>query len=244
MLRQAPLPDEETATLLLETEVPGREEANESTAAGDPSKEKCVEEEDWRAWQSFLVQWGLVFTLMLVALVLLPYILKSLGYAVDVRDATETLRHAGWYGVLLFNFMFTMGQLMRMPGFIFLIIGGITWGVYGLIVNVLALPVVLGVQFVIYRKIGGDSLTKIRSPLLKKVLVLIEQRPITIVTILRLCFLMSPMLNMLLSMTNIRFREYMIGSFLGLLPVLIVLTTFAQPAYDYMREYTDWVGTD
>jgi hypothetical protein len=37
-------------------------------------------------------------------------------------------------------------------GFIFLIIGGITWGVYGLIVNVLALPVVLGVQFVIYRK--------------------------------------------------------------------------------------------
>jgi hypothetical protein len=21
-------------------------------------------------------------------------------------------------------------------------------------------------------------------------------------------------------------------------------TTFAQPAYDYMREYTDWVGTD
>jgi hypothetical protein len=72
---------------------------------------------------------------------------------VDVRDATETLRHAGWYGVLLFNFMFTMGQLMRMPGFIFLIIGGITYGrVYGFVVNILALPVVLGVQFVIYRK--------------------------------------------------------------------------------------------
>jgi hypothetical protein len=111
------------------------------------------------------------------------------------------------------------------------------------------------------RRIGGDSLTKIRSPLLKKVLgasalvitscpcplflrggspkneggdggagggarrmsVLIEQRPITIVCVLRLCFLMSPMLNMLLSMTNIRFREYMIGSFLGLMPVLTVL---------------------
>lgn len=246
MLRQG-VHDEETATLL-QPEVPTREtaEAPESSESGDPSKEKPVlgpEEEDWRAWQSFLVQWGLVFTLMLIALVLLPYGLKEMGYEVDVRDATETLRHAGWYGVLLFNFMFTMGQLMRMPGFIFLIIGGITYGrVYGFVVNILALPVVLGVQFVIYRKIGGDSLTKIRSPLLKKVLVLIEQRPITIVCVLRLCFLMSPMLNMLLSMTNIRFREYMIGSFMGLMPVLTVLTLFAKPAYEYMRDYTDWIG--
>jgi hypothetical protein len=63
--------------------------------------------------------------------------------------------------------------------------------------------------------------------------VLIEQRPITIVTILRLCFLMSPMLNMLLSMTNIRFREYMIGSFLGLLPVLIVLV---RPLFFFFPE--------
>jgi len=59
--------------------------------------------------------------------------------------------------------------------------------------------------------------------------VLIEQRPITIVCVLRLCFLMSPMLNMLLSMTNIRFREYMIGSFMGLMPVLTVLVRLVPP---------------
>ena len=52
-----------------------------------------MEEEDWRAWQSFLVQWGLVFTLMLVALVLLPYILKSLGYAVRCHATTEPPPH-------------------------------------------------------------------------------------------------------------------------------------------------------
>lgn len=44
------------------------------------------EEEDWRAWQSFLIQWGLVFTLMLIALVLLPYALREMGYEVRVRD--------------------------------------------------------------------------------------------------------------------------------------------------------------
>jgi hypothetical protein len=49
------------------------------------------DEEDWRAWQSFLVQWGLVFTLMLIALVLLPYALKEMGYEVRVRQMRAAL---------------------------------------------------------------------------------------------------------------------------------------------------------
>jgi hypothetical protein len=45
-----------------------------------------------------------------------------------VTNMSKELREMGFGGVFVFTGMFTLGQIIRIPGVIFLIIGNITYG--------------------------------------------------------------------------------------------------------------------
>lgn len=51
----------------------------------------------------------------------------------------------------------------------------------------------------------------------------LDERPMQVVIIIRLCFMMSPLVNMLLAMTSIDGRTYIAGSCIGLLPLMTAL---------------------
>ena len=51
----------------------------------------------------------------------------------------------------------------------------------------------------------------------------LDQRPIRTVFILRLLLFLAPPLNYVLAMTNVRYRDYLIGSALGLVPGLLLV---------------------
>ena len=52
----------------------------------------------------------------------------------------------------------------------------------------------------------------------RKVLELMGERPIAVVTVLRMVFAFSPVLNYALAMSTVRLREYVFGSLIGLIP--------------------------
>jgi uncharacterized membrane protein YdjX (TVP38/TMEM64 family) len=91
----------------------------------------------------------------------------------------------------------------------------------GFAVSLAAAVCSVGASFLIVRAVGGKALAEIERPFVKRMMAKLDERPILTVLILRSIFWLSPPLNYGLALSNMRFRDYLIGSALGLIvPVL------------------------
>jgi len=146
----------------------------------------------------------------------------------DVERVREMVRDAGVLGVIVYIGIFALGELVHIPGIVFVAAGLLSWGkVLGFPISLLASVVSVSVSFVVVRVVGGRALASLNRPLFKRVLDRLDQRPIRTVVVLRLLLFLAPPLNYALAMTNLRFRDYVIGSAIGLvLPLLGVALLF------------------
>lgn len=160
------------------------------------------------------------------------------GYAVaratgllDELDADairESVARAGPWGVLLYIAIFAGGELLHVPGMAFVAAAILLWGqAAGFGIALVASVISVCVSFVVVRTIGGKPLGNVDRPLMRKMLDRLHARPIVTIALLRSIFWMSPPLNYALALTNIRFRDYLIGSAVGLVvPVLLATLLF------------------
>ena len=136
----------------------------------------------------------------------------------NVRAMIDSLGPAG---ALLFIGLFVVGELVHVPGFVFvgasiLAYGRLGGGVLGYAGALVAVAVAFGVV----RAIGGQALASIERPVVARMLARVDERPILAVAGLRSILWMTPALTYALALTRVRFRDYMIGSALGLaLPI-------------------------
>uniref|UniRef100_A0A7S0RJM1 VTT domain-containing protein n=1 Tax=Pyramimonas obovata TaxID=1411642 RepID=A0A7S0RJM1_9CHLO len=177
--------------------------------------------------------------MLLLFLVIIPRLFHHFGREVKIADAAEELRGMGFLGGIVFVGVFTLGQIIRIPGVIFLIIGNITYGRYsGWLINMASLPIVLAASFYLFRKIGGQPLQDISSPFVRRMMDKLEQSPLKVVIVLRLCFMLLPFVNLLLALSPVKFKDYMLGSMIGLLPLVTVVAIFTDSAF----KFADWLG--
>lgn len=126
-------------------------------------------------------------------------------------------------GLLLFVLLFSLGNLIQIPGWVFLAAAVLTLGrMWGAVVTYVAAVVSCAFTFVIIRALGGDALRLLRNRLAVRILRELDAHPIASVALLRLLFQTAPALNYALAMSGIKFRAYLIGTLLGL-PVPIAL---------------------
>ena len=126
-------------------------------------------------------------------------------------------------GLLLFVLLFSLGNLVQVPGWIFLAAAVLTLGqLWGGVVTYVAAVVSCVLTFLIIRAVGGDALRQLKNRLAVRILRQLDARPIGSVALLRLLFQTAPALNYALSMSGIRFRNYLFGTLLGL-PIPIAL---------------------
>jgi uncharacterized membrane protein YdjX (TVP38/TMEM64 family) len=77
------------------------------------------------------------------------------------------------------------------------------------------------------RGVGGQALTAIERPLIKRILARLDRRPILVVAILRVIFFSAPWLNYSLALTQLRFRDHLIGTAIGItIPVILSSVLF------------------
>jgi len=146
----------------------------------------------------------------------------GLGHRLEPAALRRALRGAGVWSVPLFFAAFTVGELLYVPGLVFV---GVAVYVYGPSLGAL---VALGgalcsvtVAFLLVRAIGGDALRAFRRPLLRRALRSLEARPIFTMFWLRSVFFMAPVLNYALALSGVGFRDYVLASGLGLVvPIL------------------------
>ncbi len=140
----------------------------------------------------------------------------------------------GWFeanlilGSVIFITLFTLGNLMQIPGFLFLILALTLLGkIYGAVLIMVSALVSSAVIFCFIDLIGHNVLAEIRYPWVQRLLGKLKQRPILIVALLRMLFQTAPALNYTLALSGLSFRNYMLGTLIGLpLPILIYIIFF------------------
>lgn len=124
-------------------------------------------------------------------------------------------------GLVVFVLLFSLGNLIQIPGWVFLAAAVLALGpVWGGVATYLAAVISCAFTFVTIRAVGGDALRSLENTIAVRILRELDARPIGSVALLRVLFQTIPALNYALAMSGIKFRTYVIGTLVGLpLPI-------------------------
>jgi uncharacterized membrane protein YdjX (TVP38/TMEM64 family) len=162
-----------------------------------------------------LLRLGLLAAVV-AALIVVRYT-TSFGASLSTARIRELVQHAGAAGVGIFVIAFCAGELLHVPGIVFVAAAVLAWGrVAGGAAAYAAALVAVSLAFVVVRAIGGQPLGAIEQPRLRALLARVERRPILSIALLRLLFWLAPALNYALALSPVRYRDYAVGSALGL----------------------------
>ncbi len=147
------------------------------------------------------------------------------------RLDTETVRSAivaaGAWGVFAFILIFALGELMHVPGMVFVAAGMLAYGgTLGFVICLVAALVSVSASFVIVRAVGGRALAGMRSAFMQRMLDRLDKSPALTVAALRSVFWLAPPLNYALAMTNISFRDHLLCSTAGLIAPILAASVF------------------
>lgn len=133
-------------------------------------------------------------------------------------------------GFTIFVALFALGNLLLVPGWIFLAAAVLALGpLYGGIATWLGASMACVVAFMIVRQIGGNALREFEHPVAKRAFAHLDAKPVACVVVLRLMFQTLPALNVALALSGVRFPNYLVGTLLGLpLPIAAYCLFFDQ----------------
>lgn len=139
-------------------------------------------------------------------------------------------------GLLIFVLLFCLGNLIQVPGWIFLAAAVLALGeLQGGLATYVAASISCVFTFLTIRWVGGDALRKLDNRVVARLLGQLDARPIRSVVLLRILFQTVPALNYSLAVSGVGFRDYLIGTLLGLpLPILLYCVFF-----DYLARMLD-----
>lgn len=170
--------------------------------------------------------------LLLVVLVLAAILLLAewAGWRerISLEFLRDTLLHHRIFGLLVFVLLFALGNLIQIPGWLFLAAAVITLGKgAGGLVTYAAACISCALTFLAIRYAGGDALRQLDNRIARNILNHLHARPVRGVILLRTLFQTMPQINYALAMSGIRFRHYMAGTLAGLpLPILLYCVFF------------------
>jgi uncharacterized membrane protein YdjX (TVP38/TMEM64 family) len=175
----------------------------------------------------------IVLALVLVALVVVGKV-TGVTDQLTVPAIRSFMNELGVLGFVLYLVVFCVGELMQVPGMVFMLAAAVAYGsLWGGIAAFVGGILSVCFTFGLVRRVGGQPLGEIKWPIMRKVLELLGERPIAVVAVLRLLFTLSPVLNYALAMSSVRFRDYVIGSVLGFLPWAIGVAVATEKVLEY-----------
>lgn len=164
--------------------------------------------------------------IILLAFVAALYVLvknSDLAALSDTQAIQEAVYNAGALGILLFFAVFSLGQLLHMPGLVFVAAASLVYGeVWGFMIAMAGACIAISSVFYIVRFIGGKPLAQPNHRWLKYLTSGLESRPFRTIVLVRLVFSTGPWLNYALAMSSVNYRCYISASFVGMLPQILL----------------------
>ena len=172
------------------------------------------------------------------ALVVLVGILAWASYTLeltrylDPQEMRALLASYGSFGPLLFVGICIAGVLLHLPEMVLLILGGVLFGFWrGFLFGWLGAMIGATLSFLLVRYGARDTFQaslSARSPRLKAIDGHLEKHGFLTVLILRMVLMFAPPLNWIIALSRVKFRHYVAGSALGVIPGIAALCYFAN----------------
>lgn len=158
--------------------------------------------------------------------------LSGITEHVDREMLTTFLREQGALGLGVFLVAFVVGLILQLPGMLFLAAAVLAYGAQtGGLVAFFGGLLAFTASFYFARGVGGRAaFAQLKNPWARKALGAIETRPVLTVAALRVVTFFSPPTTYALALSNVRYRDFIAGSALGLAPVVVVLSCLTEAA--------------
>jgi uncharacterized membrane protein YdjX (TVP38/TMEM64 family) len=132
-----------------------------------------------------------------------------------------------FWGMLAYSGLFALGNLVQIPGVIFLAAAVLALGrLWGGLATYVAACLSCCISFWVARWLGADALRELPGRFTRRVLARLDAHPVQSVAVLRLMFQTAPALNVALGLSGVGFRPYVAGTLIGLPLPILLLTLF------------------
>jgi uncharacterized membrane protein YdjX (TVP38/TMEM64 family) len=174
-----------------------------------------------------------ILAALIIAVLIVAEVTGLRGSFTIARLRTLTLA-AGSFGVLLYVAAFIVGEIIHVPGLLFVAAGVAIWGrLWGGVISWAASVLALSATFLVVRAIGGRALDGLKHPWLDRMLVRLADAPIRTVALLRAVLVISPPVTYALAFSPVRFSDFFIGSAIGLVAPLALAALFFERILRY-----------
>mmetsp|Transcript_68707 Transcript_68707/g.163669 ORF Transcript_68707/g.163669 Transcript_68707/m.163669 type:complete len:254 (+) Transcript_68707:34-795(+) len=177
---------------------------------------------------------------LVVAILLLAtlFVVAKLSGATKLLHREQILRvmeDAGPLGWLAYVVLFSAGELLHIPGIVFVIAAVFSYGrAIGALLAYCGSITSVSAGFWVTRALsGGATLDTLKIRWVDRVLMRLEIAPVRTVAMLRLCFYLAPSFNQAMALTNVQFQHYFLGSAIGLVPMTLLVTLLLQTLIDH-----------
>lgn len=152
----------------------------------------------------------------------------GLAERVDPQMLHDAFQRHRVSGLLVFTALFALGNLIQLPGWIFLTAAVAALGQWwGGLATYLAASVSCVVTFCSVRGVGANALRAFGDRRAARLFARLDAHPVQSVLLLRLMFQTLPALNVALALSGVRFGSYLLGTLLGLpLPIALYCVFF------------------
>ncbi len=165
---------------------------------------------------------------VIIALTLVLAISVAIYYRNDFSvDLIEQWVHqAGWWAPVIFILVYIIATVLFLPGAVFTFAGGIIFGpVLGVLYNMTGATIGAALSFLVARYLASDIVSKRSAGKLKQLINGVETEGWRFVAFVRLVPLFPfNLLNYALGLTRIRFIEYVLATFVFIIPGCIAYT--------------------
>jgi uncharacterized membrane protein YdjX (TVP38/TMEM64 family) len=172
---------------------------------------------------------------------LLVLVVVGAGWTARELDVARYLQRDGMrhlletydpYGPLLFVGLCAAGVCLRLPGIVLVWLGGVVFGVgRGFVYGWAGCLVGAAATFLLVRHLARDPVQRLVTDRFGRLRALDERlarHGVSTVLALRLALFMAPTLNWTLGATRVRFRHYLAGTAVGVMPAVGVTAYLAD----------------
>lgn len=176
----------------------------------------------------------ILFTIVAIAL-LIAGALAFHNYSLEIIDCIDNL---GWLAPLFFLILYCLATVLLLPTMVLTLAGGAIFGpIIGTALNLTGATSGAALAFLISRHLIHDWFARKKGDKLNNLILGVDQKGWVFVAFLRL-FPIIPfnLVNYGLGITGIKFRLYLITTFVFLLPAEIIYTYFGYAGMDALTK--------
>jgi uncharacterized membrane protein YdjX (TVP38/TMEM64 family) len=170
----------------------------------------------------------LLAVVLFLALLFAVFELSGLRDHLSLGFLQHTIQQHRIGGLLIFVLLFSLGNLIQIPGWVFLAAAVLALGrTTGGIATYIAASFSCAITFLAIRFVGGDALRQLDNKIAIGLLRRLDEHPLKNIVLLRTLFQTAPALNYALALTGVKFRHYLAGTLMGLpLPIFLYCLFF------------------